>query len=202
MLNIFHTKLNKILQEPDLPFISFWKLKSLYFICSHSFSFLVSLLVIRCHSLSFVITRCHTPSFFVIRCHSIYHSVICCHSLPFVVPLVCLFTDDREVLWVYLTVKFIKHMKYVKYILQSFNISKRKKGNKYLSLEENPWYSDILAVQNHPSPYIRACPNFQNPLPALHSDIFYGWPLKEMFLTLAVSQIYDNQLSWPYSLHI
>ena len=87
---ILHRKLNKIIQEADWPsrlvFCFFWNIKSLYFTYSYSFSFVLSLAVIRCHLLSL----------FVTRCHSLYHSlsfvvplyVIRCHSLSFVVPLV------------------------------------------------------------------------------------------------------------------
>ena len=89
---ILHKKFNKILQEGDWSFVLFWNLKSLYFICSHSLSFLVPLPVICCHSLSLVITRCHSLSLAVFLCHSwhlIYRSlslvVIFCHSLLFVV---------------------------------------------------------------------------------------------------------------------
>ena len=101
---ILHRKLNKIIQESDWPsrlaFCFFWNIKSLYFTYSHSYSFVLSLAVIRCHSLSFFITRCHLLSFVVTccntSCHSLYHSysfavpldVIHCHSLSFVVPLV------------------------------------------------------------------------------------------------------------------
>ena len=105
---ILHKKLNKILQEPDWPFVSFWSLKSLYFISSHSFSFVVPLPVIGCHSLSLLITRCHSLSLdlsFVrchllscvvtrctTRCHLLYHSLLFvvtrCHSLSFSVPLI------------------------------------------------------------------------------------------------------------------
>ena len=80
-----HKKLEKILQEPDWPLVSFWNLKWLYFICSNSFLFVVPLPVIRCYSLSYVITRC-------LRCHSLPLDLslvaIRCHSLSFVVPLV------------------------------------------------------------------------------------------------------------------
>ena len=75
---ILYEKFNKILQEPDWSFVTFWNLKSLCFTCSHSFSFVVPLPVIRCHSLSFVITRCHSLS----------HVVTRCYSLSLVVPLV------------------------------------------------------------------------------------------------------------------
>ena len=94
---ILHKKLNKILQEPDWPFVSFWSLKSLYFISSHSLSFVLPLPVIGCHSLSLVITRCHSLSLVVIRCHSIYHSfvVTCCHALSLVVPLVVIYCTTR-----------------------------------------------------------------------------------------------------------
>ena len=97
---ILHKKLNKILQESDWLFVLFCHLKSLYFICSHSFSFVVQLPVIRYHSfvicyhsLSFVVTRfiirCHSLSFvvtrFIIRCHSLSLPVtLCttrCHSM-------------------------------------------------------------------------------------------------------------------------
>ena len=51
-----------------------------------SLSFVVPLVVTRCHSLSFVVTRCTT------RCHSLYHSlsfvVTHCHSLSIVLLLV------------------------------------------------------------------------------------------------------------------
>ena len=100
---ILHRKLNKIIQEADWPsrlvFCFFWNIKSLYFTYSHSYSFALSLAVIRCHSLSFfviVVIRCHSlslavppvvivESLIVIRCATQCHS---CHSLPCVVPLV------------------------------------------------------------------------------------------------------------------
>ena len=47
---ILYEKFNKILQEPDWPFVTFWNLKSLCFTCSHSFSFVVPFPVIHCHS--------------------------------------------------------------------------------------------------------------------------------------------------------
>ena len=70
--------------------VSFWNLKSLYFICSNLSLFVVILAVICCHchslscvvtccttryhllynSLSFVITRCTS------RCHSMHHSFV------------------------------------------------------------------------------------------------------------------------------
>ena len=88
-----HKKLEKILQEPDWPFVSFWNLKWLHFICSNSFLFVVPLPVIHCYSLSFVITRCLSLSFvttrFITRCHSLSLIVIrCttrCHSFSFAV---------------------------------------------------------------------------------------------------------------------
>ena len=59
---------------------------SLIIIRCHSLSLVVPLAVTRCHSLSFVficchlwslvplvVTRCHSLSLFVIRCHSLYH---------------------------------------------------------------------------------------------------------------------------------
>ena len=86
---ILHRKLNKIIQEADWPsrlaFCLIWNIKSLYFTYSHSYSFVLWLAVIRCHSLSFFLTRCHSLSLVVTcyttRCHSLYH------SLSFVVPL-------------------------------------------------------------------------------------------------------------------
>ena len=96
---ILHRKLNKIIQEADWPsrlaFCFFWNIKSLYFTYSHSYSFVLSLAVIHCHSLLFFVTRCHSLSLavplVVTRCHSLYHSmsfvvpfvVIRCHSLSF-----------------------------------------------------------------------------------------------------------------------
>ena len=81
---VLHKKSNKILQEPDWPFVSFWNLKSPYFICFHSFSFVVPLPLIRCHSLLFVIICYLSLSFIVILCHLIYYSLslvgVRCHS--------------------------------------------------------------------------------------------------------------------------
>ena len=70
---MLHKKLNKIIQEPDWLFVSFWNIKSLCFTYSHLFSFALSLAVIRCHSFSFfllVAIRCHSSSFVVTRSHS------------------------------------------------------------------------------------------------------------------------------------
>ena len=86
---ILHRKLNKIIQEADWPsrlaFCFFWNIKSLYFTYSHSYSFVLWLAVIRCHSLSFFLIRCYSLSFVVTcyttRCDPLYH------SLSFVVPL-------------------------------------------------------------------------------------------------------------------
>ena len=86
---ILHRKLNKILQEADWPsrlaFCLIWNIKSLYFTYSHSYSFVLWLVVICCHSLSFFLTRCYSLSFVVTcytsRCDPLYH------SLSFVVPL-------------------------------------------------------------------------------------------------------------------
>ena len=68
--HILHKKLNKVLQEPGWPFVSFWNLKLFFF---------WSLPAIRCRSLSLVITCCHSLSLhlslFVIFCHSINHSL-------------------------------------------------------------------------------------------------------------------------------
>ena len=85
---ILHKKSSKILQEPDWPFVSLWNLKSLCFICSHSFSFVVPLPAIRCHSLSLVINCCHSLLLVVTPCHSFFTRFIAlCHSLSRVVPL-------------------------------------------------------------------------------------------------------------------
>ena len=126
---ILHRKLNRIIQEADWPsrlaFCLIWNIKSLYFTYSHSYSFVLWLAVIRCHSLSFFLTRCRSLSFavtcYTTRCHSLCHllsfvvplDTTCCttpclslyHSLSFVitrcnsmsldVPLVCLFTNDH-----------------------------------------------------------------------------------------------------------
>ena len=72
---ILHKKLNKIIQEPDWLFVSFWNIKSRYFSYPHLFSFVLSLAVIRCHSLSFFGTRCHSLSLVAIRSHLLYHSL-------------------------------------------------------------------------------------------------------------------------------
>ena len=118
---ILHKKLNKILLEPDWSFVSFWNLKSQFFIGSHSFSFVVPAPVIRYHLLSFVITRCHSLSLnlslVAITCYSLSITVTrCnslslvaplvdiywtthCHSLSLDVPLVSLFINDRFETW-------------------------------------------------------------------------------------------------------
>ena len=101
---ILHRKLNEIIQEADWPsrltFCFFWSIKSLYLTHPHSYSFILSLTVICCHSLSFFVTRCHSLSFVVTccttRCHSLNHSlsfvvpldIIHCHSLSFFIPIV------------------------------------------------------------------------------------------------------------------
>ena len=97
-----HKKFNKILQEPDWSFVSFWNLKSLYFICPNSFSFVIPLPVIGYHSLSFVITRCYSLSLVAFCCHSLpldlSLAVIlynCCHSLSLAVPLVLICCTAR-----------------------------------------------------------------------------------------------------------
>ena len=86
---ILHTKLNKIIQEADWPsrlvFCFPWNIKSLYFTYAHSYSFVLSLAIIHCHSLSFFVTRCHSLSFVFSCCTTHCHSLN--HSLPFVVPL-------------------------------------------------------------------------------------------------------------------
>ena len=111
--SILHKKLNKIIQEPDWPFVSFWNIKLFYSTYSHSFSFVLSLAVIHCPSMSFFVTRCHSLWLFVIRyydlslvviyCTTCYHSlyqllslvVTCCHSLSLFVPLFCYFASNR-----------------------------------------------------------------------------------------------------------
>ena len=104
---ILRKKLNKIIQEPNWLSVLFWSIKSLYFTYYYSYSFVLSLTVIRCHSLSFlslVVTYCHSLSFVVslvvnhctTRCHSLSFDVTLvvircntrCHSLSFDVPLV------------------------------------------------------------------------------------------------------------------
>ena len=71
---ILHKKLNKNLEEPFRPFVSFLNLKLLSFTWSHSFSFVVTRFTPHCHSLSFVVM-----SFVVTCCHSLsllYHSAL------------------------------------------------------------------------------------------------------------------------------
>ena len=80
---IMHRKLNKIIQEADwtsiLAFSFFWNIKSLYFTDSHSYSYVLSLAVIRCYSLPFFVVRCNLLPFYVncctTRCHTLYHSM-------------------------------------------------------------------------------------------------------------------------------
>ena len=121
---ILHKKFNKLVQEPDWPFVSSWNLKSLsilfFLICFHSFYHSLSFPVTHCHFyhlLSFVVTRCH-PLLFVVtrcttRCHSLYTTH--CHLLSFAatrciklcqllsldVPLVCLFINDHPKLEIF-----------------------------------------------------------------------------------------------------
>ena len=101
---ILHRKLNEIIQGADWPsrltFCFFWNIKSLYLTYPHSYSFILSLTVICCHSLSFFVTHCDSLSFVVTcyttRCRSLNHSlsfvvpldVIPCHSLSFFIPIV------------------------------------------------------------------------------------------------------------------
>ena len=63
----------------------------------HSLSFVVLLVFIRCHSLSFVVIDCHSSSLVVIRCH----------SLSLHVPLACLLINylckPRKVTWNWIT---------------------------------------------------------------------------------------------------
>ena len=85
---ILQKKSSKILQEPDWPSVSLWNLQSLCFIRSHSFSFVLTLPAIRCHSLSLVITCCHSLLLVVTPRHSfVTRFVTLCHSLSLVVPL-------------------------------------------------------------------------------------------------------------------
>ena len=100
---ILYKKLSKIYSGTRLAFCFIVKYIITVFTYSHSFSFVLSIAVMRCHSLSFSITRCgsfHSLSLVVTRCHSLYHSLLfvvplvnirCttrCHSLSLVVPLV------------------------------------------------------------------------------------------------------------------
>ena len=72
--SILHKNLNKILEEPDWPFVIL-KLKIINFI--FSLWFILALAVICSHSLTFIVTRCH--SFY--------------HSLSLDLPPVCLFVN-------------------------------------------------------------------------------------------------------------
>ena len=75
-------KFNKIVQEPDWLFVSFWNLKSLLLLTLirfHSFYHSLSFIVIFYYSLSFVVTHCHSlyhwlslvVAFVVTRCLSL-----------------------------------------------------------------------------------------------------------------------------------
>ena len=76
------SKLNKILQEPGWPFVSFSILKSLYF----THSFVLICFITRCLSLSLIVIFCST------HCHSfsflLPFVVSCCHLLSLVGQLV------------------------------------------------------------------------------------------------------------------
>ena len=91
-----YTLHNCLVLKPKITLICFNSL-------CHSLSFVVPLVVIRCHSLLLVIIHCHSLSFVVTRCHSLHYSlslvvhsfsfivplvVICCHLLSFIVPLI------------------------------------------------------------------------------------------------------------------
>ena len=93
-----HRKLNKIIQEPDWPFllkhkIILFYLLSFVFICFIPRCHYMSRIVIFCYSLSFLVIRCHSLSFVVTCCTTRYpskslfmtHVVTCCHSLSLVV---------------------------------------------------------------------------------------------------------------------
>ena len=86
---VLHKKLNKVLQEPNWPFVSFCNLKSLFYlllfvlICCTTPYHKLSLIVICCHSLLLDL------SLVAIHCHSLYH------SLPFVVSLVVIRCTTR-----------------------------------------------------------------------------------------------------------
>ena len=88
---ILHKKFNKLVQEPDWPFVSSWNLKSLSIlfslICFYSFYHSLSFPVTHCDSLSLVVVRCHALSLAAIRCHWLYHSLSFAvyHSLSFAV---------------------------------------------------------------------------------------------------------------------
>ena len=117
MLNILHKKVNKVLQEPDWLFVTFWNLKSLYFTCSHLFSLIVPYVVICFHSLPFVVTRRHLMyqplSLSVTRCATLCNSLslvaIRSHSLSLDVPLFCIFINDLNFFWMFVSKHFRFH---------------------------------------------------------------------------------------------
>ena len=86
----------RISKNTRLAFSFFWNIKLLYFTYFHSYSFLLSLAVIHCHSLSFFVNHCHPLPLSVIHFHLLYHLlslvVTSCttryHSLSLIVPLV------------------------------------------------------------------------------------------------------------------
>ena len=87
--------MKKIFQDSDWHFVSFCNLKSLYFTCSDLNSFVVWLVVIRCHAVSFVVSLGFVLPLlplvvihFTACCHSLLLVVICCHSLYHSFPLV------------------------------------------------------------------------------------------------------------------
>ena len=76
-----HEKLNLNLQEPDCPFVSLCMLKSFFHLLSFFFfSFFEPLFVIPCHLLYYLL------SLILICCHSLLFVVNCSHLLFLVVP--------------------------------------------------------------------------------------------------------------------
>ena len=71
---------------------------SVIVICCHSLSFVVTRFATCCHSLSFIVICCHSLSFVATRCTTFCHSLslvaIRCHSLLLDVNVVCLFIND------------------------------------------------------------------------------------------------------------
>ena len=75
--------MNKILQEPNWPFVSFWN--KIFLFCLLSFAFIH--FITRCHSPSPNVIFCFSLPFLVTHCRLLSLAVTRCHSLSLLVPL-------------------------------------------------------------------------------------------------------------------
>ena len=65
---ILHKKVNKTIEQPDWPSVSFWNIKSLYFTYPHSATYSTYIrFITHCHSLSLTVIFCYSLSFLITR---------------------------------------------------------------------------------------------------------------------------------------